>query len=1800
MRHTAARSLRLALYVSALTSSLWTGTVLAQEMLLPPRFATTQANTDLPGGDLTPIFNTNAEQCLAACLRQQDCVAFTFNQRNGACFPKSTVGEATPYEGALSGRIGALAGDVLARATMTRARLGYLDGYDFEEARKSAEAMALRYQANGLSEAALLDGAAQQSVGAAVLWTGAAVTVAQSPQAWLAHARALSALAQSDERRRFEHLESAGHAALNAVLRAGDPDLQAEALAEHAQVLEARFRGREALGAARLADSLQPGIMGETLARLREQHGFRLFEHDVQSQADTPRICATFSEELAATRDYTPFVTSDAAGLAVEVEGSQLCLTGASYGQSVALTFRAGLPAASGDTLVRDLPLQVYIRDRAPVVRFPGRGYVLPATGPRALPVETINADRLELSVLRVSDRNLVAAVRAGNFAQAMDTWQAERFADTLAEQVWQGSAQLQGELNRATQSRLPLDDMGALEPGVYVLRAAVPNSDPYDVPPALQWFMVSDLGLGTIAGSDGLHVVVQRLSDAQPVSGATVSLLAQSNRVLATGRTDAQGHLRFGAALTQGRGASAPALVQVEIDNDLAILSLSDPEFDLSDRGVEGRAAPGPVDVFLTTDRGAYRAGEVVHVTALARDARVAAQNGLPLVARLVRPDGVEYARVLSNSERAGGHVFALPLGADVPRGVWRLEVLSDPTAPALANQTFLVEDFLPERTDLTLSLSRSGPIDPSAPPTLRIAARHLFGAPAGGMAVSGNVTLRTTESLSGWPGFRFGRQDQRIDPLRRTLSAATTNAAGELDMDLPLQGLTLEARPYEATVTVTLTDGASRPVERRLLEAVRPATAVLGIRPAFDGDLPENAEAAFDLVLVGPDGTAQPAALRWQIDRVSTRYQWYSVDGRWNWEPVTERMRVADGVAQAGAAPVRIAAQVGWGAHELRVVQDDATSAAAAAIRFDAGWFAADTSRDTPDMLPVALDRARYAVGDTATLRLMPEGAGMALVSVLSDRVVDMKLVPVSGETEVALTVTDDWGPSAYVSATLIRPAGSADMMPARALGLAHASIDPGPRALTAMLTAPLEAAPRGPLTVTLELPDAMDGPAYATIAAVDLGILTLTGFDSPDPLGHYFGQRRLGVALRDMYGRLIDARAGAMGQVRSGGDAGASAAGPAPTEDLLAQFSGPIALKDGKTDVTFDLPAFNGTVRLMAVVWSDTGVGQASADVLVRDPVVVQPSLPRFLTPGDTSRLRLELTHAKGPAGEMGLSVTGHGLGAVPASVTLAEGASVTLDLPIAASELGEHAYLVTLTTPDGQRLTREARLSVQHTDPAIARSSQFILAPGQSFTFDSNALAGLRAGTGRASIVAGAGAGLDVAGLVQHLTRYPYGCSEQLASGLRPYLSAGAVIDELGLMDLGEQRLAVQAAVDRLLTRQGRTGSFGLWSAGGNDLWLDAYVTETLLQAEAAGAKVPGIGLRMALDNLRNQVAQAGGLHDGAGGYAYAFLVLARAGEAAIGDLRYYADTLAEKFDTPIAAAQLASALAAYGEQTRADAMFTRARTLALADESTMGWRGDYGTALRDRAALLALSAQAGSSAVDRLQLASLIGARPSAHELSTQEAVWTLAAAQALGAESTGLTLDGQPVTGNVIRGLGDTARVIRNTGKQDVPLTVTSFGVSETPLPAQGRGYSITRTHYTPEGVETDLSALRAGDRIVTVLEVRPDAGTPGGRLMVNAALPAGLEIDNPNLLRQGDIRALDWLEQVEFAQMTEARADRFLAAVDWSGQGTLRLAFVARAVSVGEFHYPAAMVEDMYRPTNRAITATGRLTVAP
>ncbi|MES2665405.1 MAG: alpha-2-macroglobulin family protein [Pseudomonadota bacterium] len=1808
-------------FVAAALATLWLTlpTLAPAQDLIPERRTVLTQDQDLPGGDIASVLDTTLEACERACLTNSRCTAYTFNTRNGACFVKSGPGEGVFFQGAYSAQVidAAPETDPAAR----RAELAFLSDGDVQAAQDMATGLGRQHTTGPWSDADHLQAAteaeARGDMVQAAAFTGAALNLTDAPETWADYARLqLEAGKPQGNDQRF-YLDRAFAASVNAYLRAENPALRHSALVTMADALERLDRGRDTVQALRLAQSL---AAREDTAVLLDaaigKYGFRIAENSVESDLARPRICVTFSEDLvAAGVDYSSFVQLPDPGLTVETGGwRQLCVAGVQHGARYTVTFREGLPAADGQVMAKSVPITAYVRDRSPGVRFPGRGYVLPKAAGAAVPVETVNADALDLTLFRVTDRNLLRAIQNSYFGTPMPEYQESYFTDEVGEKLWSGTATVGMEVNTDVTTRLPMDAALQGQPaGIYALKAAVPGVDPYVSPAGWQWFVVSDLGLTTLSGVDGLHVFVRSLGTAGAKEGVTVDLLNRANTVLGSTKTDAMGYARFDAGLTRGVGASAPAMIVAkEGADDIAFLSLTDPEFDLSDRGVEGREPAPPVDVFLTTDRGAYRAGETVFATALARDPAAAALPGLPLTAILKRPDGVEYSRAQVADGGAGGHVFALPIADAAPRGVWRLEVLADLEAAPLAAKTFLVEDFLPERIDFALSLT-DAPLRLGDAADLTIAARYLFGAPGADLAVEGEVLLRAAKELPAFPGYVFGRHDAPFDARMDSLSGDTTDADGNAMLSVALPETEDPLRPLEARFTVRVAEGSGRPVERQITKLLTPSQAMIGVKPLFDDVVAEGTEARFSLIGVGADTRPEPMQVTWRLTRIETNYQWYQNSGNWNWEPVISRALVAEGTADIGTGPSEIAAPVTWGEYELLVERSDG-AVAATSTTFFAGWYApADTSA-TPDTLELSLDKPAYKPGDTASLRIVPRAAGTALISVLSNRLVAMQAVEVqAGENLIPLPVTDDWGAGVYVTASVLRPMDvAAGRNPARALGLTHAAIDPGQRALQATIETAPEAAPRGPMDVAVKVAGLTPGDtAYATIAAVDVGILNLTGFEAPDPQGHYFGQRKLGVGIRDVYGRLIDGMNGAEGIVRSGGDSGAQARlqAPPPTEELVAYFTGPVQVgTDGYARASFDLPSFNGTVRVMAVVWSAKGVGQATADVLVRDPVVVTASLPRFLSPGDQSRLLLEIVHATGPSGRMSLDVSSSGLtlGAVPSGFDLGDKAKAVYAIPVTAGAVGVQTVEVALTTPDGKQLKKTLTIPVQMNDPEVARITRFDLARGQSFTFDQAAFTGLVPGSATATMAVGPLARLNAPGLLAALDRYPYGCTEQITSRALPLLYFDEVAQVMALKGAENIQTRIDQAVAEVLTNQGAEGSFGLWGPGNGDLWLDAYVADFLSRARAQGYAVPDLAFRNALTALRNQVNYAadfdGTTTGGGEALAYALMVLAREGAAAIGDLRYYADVKGDAFATPIAQAQLGAALASYGDQVRADAMFRKAGARLNAQsgpETEQVWRVDYGTRYRDAAAVLTLALEAGSTAVDREALTDQIAT--TGGNRSTQETTWALLAANALidrpGAD--GITIDGTPTEGPLVRVLNGAAApvVVRNDGA-DTTLTVTAYGVPETAEPAGGNGYSITRTYYSLDGTQMELADVATGTRLVTVLEVTP-FGNSEARLMVSDPLPAGFEIDNPNLMSGGSVAAFDWLDtQVEVAH-SEFRQDRFLTAIDWRSADSFRLAYVVRAVSPGVFHHPAASVEDMYRPDFRARTDAGTVTIS-
>ena len=1661
--------------------------------------------------------------------------------------------------------------------------------------------------------------------GASDAYGAAALAAPDDARAWLLLARTLAAIKPKGSNERYELPEAAGSAAYIAYRRAASKRSKAEALAFLASMLARRSYWRPALDAykASLALDSAPAVRA-AYETLREQHGFRILDYSVDSDALTPRMCVQFSERLADGRiDFAKFVQVDGKDpAAVTANGKQLCIEGFAHGERYQVALRAGVPSAVSEPLAKAAEFVVYVRDRKASVRFTGRNYVLPRTGQRGIPMVSVNTKSVDVAIYRIGDRGLGSAIVAGNVHRPLNRGEINRLTRDKGEKVWSGQMPVDSPLNKDVTTAFPIGEaVPELAPGIYAM-AAVPTGAKtgYWQSRATQWFVVSDLGLASIAGADGMHVFVRSLASAEPIRDAEVKLVARNNEVLATARSDAGGIVKFDPGLTRGKGGLAPAvLVATGPDADYAFLDLTKAGFDLSDRGVAGRAAPAALDAFVFTERGVYRPGAEVHVTALLRDRKAEAVTGVPLTLIFTRPDGVEHRRVTVADAGLGGRTYALALLDTAMTGTWIVAAYADPKGDRLGETRFLVEDFVPERMELSLDPEgKSVASDRAA--RIRLDGRYLYGAPAADLAVEGDVTLRPlTGDLEGFAGYRFGLADEKVTPVRRPLlELPRTDADGKARLAVPLPPVPETTRPLEAQVAIRLREPGGRAVTKTVALTVARTSPLIGIRPAFKDDhVGEGGTAGFDVLTLGPDGKqSAQAGLNWQLFKIDRRFQWYQQNGTWRFEPITYTERVLDGTVDTKAdGPVRIEAPVQFGRYRLEVASSR-PGGPASSVEFTAGWYSASAA-ETPDFLDIALDKPAYSPGETARVTLTPRAPGKALVAVVDQGVIDMKAVDVTGGTAtVAFEVSEAWRPGAYVTAMLYRPMDvAAKRMPRRSVGVAWLGLDRSARELGLKLDLPEKTEPRRDLEVPIEVSGLKPGEsAHLVVAAVDVGILNLTNHKPPAPEDWYYAQRRLGVDIRDLYGRLIDGMRAQRGTLRSGGDGGASAQKKSPpTEKPLALFSGLVTVDDsGKASVAFALPEFNGTLRVMAAAWSRDKLGHASGDVIVRNPVVMTSSLPRFLTQGDRTRLYVGIDNVEGPEGDYELAVETTGpLASLdvagPRHLALKPGQRSAVVLPLEANGVGAATLTARLTGPGDLTLEQSYAIEVQPTSPAVSlRSVHTLVAKSGALEMNRDILSNTLPGTGKVTLSVAPGAALDVPGLLLALDRYPYGCAEQITSRALPLLYVNTIATRAGLATEADLPKRIQTAIDRVLGMQTSSGGFGLWAPVGRDMWLTAYVTDFLSRARERNYTVPNLAFDQAMDRLTNYVANTSNIEANGGALAYSLYVLARAGRANVGDLRYFADAKIDAFKSPLAKAQLAAALAMLGDTERADRAFGAALRAFEAEDAKRTSRPDYGSPLRDRAGLLTLVAESGVRKAAIPAIARRLSeARTERTYTSTQENAWLLMAAHALYAEARklSLTLNGEAHEGAIFEtyradDLEDLAVKVVNTGDAPVTATVTVAGSPLVPPPAAAQGFTLERRTYGMDGKPVTLDTVAQNARIVVVLRAT-EIEAKHARVVLADHIPAGFEIENPRL-GNGASPQFPWLERLSLPEHTEYRDDRYVAAFNLRNRkpGVVTVAYVIRAVTPGRYAHPPAVVEDMYRPERFARTASGTVEV--
>ncbi|WP_456360034.1 alpha-2-macroglobulin family protein [Xanthomonas arboricola] len=1593
-----------------------------------------------------------------------------------------------------------------------------------------------------------------------------------------------------------------------------------------------------------------PAASGEAIKADKQAiTGFALARAYPDQTSDGLSLALEFSRPLVGTQDFDALVrfeekvgTGDSSWSLSE-DGKTLRYPYVEAAKDYTVLVDANLLAADGSRLGKPLKQKVYTGELKPVAGFASQGSVLPARESRGLPVVSVNVPEVDVEFLRVREKSLPAFFQQFQRGGRRGSWDLESEysgnepLSKLADPVYVNRFILGGKQNERVLTYLPTQDIKELqEPGLYfaVMKRAGSFENEFDT----AFFTVSDIGLHTRAYKDKLFVHTASLQSGEPIKNVELRILDAKGELFLKGATDGNGNALLNYTLDAGHVLTARS------KTDVSLLPFNQPALDLSEFAVAGRQSAW-FDVFAWAGRDLYRPGETMRVSAILRDNDGKPTKPQPVFLRLKQPDGKTFRETKLQPGEQGYFEFTQQIPADAPTGRWQVEFRTDPASKdAVQGMTVRVEEFLPERMKLDLD-STQKTLGAGQPFKLVANAAYLYGAPADGNRFTAKLAVSVEQHpLESLPGWFFGDPTLELPREAKDVIDTEFGSDGILREDIALPA---EAKPVStiaAVVSGSVYETGGRTVTRTLKRVLWPAKALVGVRPLFDDadGADANSNARFEITRVDADGKPQPAkGLKVTLVRELRDYHWNYTDNHWDYD-FTRRFENKDTrTLDVGSANAKIDFPVEWGEYRLDVF--DPASGLTTRYPFRAGWSWNDENRGLdarPDKVKLALDKTGYRAGDTLKVTLTPPHAGKGVLLVESDKLLYVQDIDVKPGSTFELPVTEAWERhDVYVTALVFRGGTSpSKITPARAVGVAHVPMDRKARRVAVGLSAPKQMRPEQPLPVTVSVPELAGKAAHVTISAVDVGILNITRFPVPDANAQFFAQRRLGTDAYDIYGRVIESFEGASGKLKFGGDMALEALPQAKRPTARVQtvdlFSGSVTLDaKGNARVQLPVPDFNGTLRVSALVYSDTRYGNRDMETIVRAPILAEASMPRVMAPGDRSTVTLDVQNFTGKPGEFNVRVEGIGplaIAEATRSVKLGVDAKQTLSFPLSATEGYSVAKVRVRVDGNGFKADRSYELPVRAGWPQVLRAQTRVLDPLAPITLDSSFADGLMAGSVTARMVVSPLPPIPFASALQGALEYPYGCAEQTTSkGYAALLLDDATARALGTkgLEAAKRRERMEGAFGRLASMQIASGHFSMWGDDGYvNPGLTPYIAEFLLDAKDAGFAVPDNVLQKALNRLSEDLLSGGNEFYGQdrrdnlkfANQAWSGYVLARVNRAPLGTLRALYDNQRDKALTGLSLVHLGVALSLQGDTKRGDAAIKAG--FAKDSSERPPYFGDYGSAIRDDALMMALLHERGLSKPEYDTRAVALGRALDARRatgwlwLSTQEQVALARLGKALmvgqGKQVSGtLTVGGDAQQIAPARLFGRSfdsaalARGVQFAPQGDAPMyaSLEVAGIPRSAPEPDTRHLSVERSWYTTDGKPWTPQALKEGEALIVRVTITANSNMPDA--LLTDLLPAGLEIENFNL---GD--AKQWADVVvdgigiserssaADVKHEEFRDDRYVAALALSSGSKAQVYYLVRAVSPGTYTVPPSLVEDMYRPELRGV---GRSTPA-
>ncbi|MBE9609056.1 alpha-2-macroglobulin family protein [Chitinilyticum piscinae] len=1525
----------------------------------------------------------------------------------------------------------------------------------------------------------------------------------------------------------------------------------------------------------------------------------------------------------------------------------------APVGRYIYVTIAKGVPGFGGYQSGQAVAGLFRVEPYPKAVKLLSQGALLSLSGERKIGFVARGLKGVRVEIGRVLPGQLQHLVESSSSFAKPDI--SPNIADTLTERLVENRTLPPQEPGKAVYDSV---DMGAYlngaagnRRGLFLVRLsefdpAHPKNESNE-PVDNRLILLTDLGILAKKGTDGsTDVFIQSLATGLPVADARVEVIGRNGLAVLGVQTDASGHARL-PVLKNYQREKEPLLILASRGEDFSFLPLTRAYERLLDMsrfdvgGIENAATPQQLNAFVFSDRGLIRPGETAHLGVIVRTANWQGQlAGLPLEAEITDPRGLPVYKQQIKLDPTGFDTLDFASSDTSVAGDYQLGVYlvkNGQRGEQIGTGSFAVRDFEPDRLKVNAVLGKrqtEGWLKPEEV-TAQVSVLQLFGAPAAGRRVEGEMVLSPTiPAFKSWPGYHFTPMGRFDEPVREQLAAATTNDAGDASLALNLTRfaratyrLHLTARAFEA--------GSGRGVAAEAATLVSSAPYLVGVKP--DGALDfvaRGSKRAASWIAVGPD--LKPQAVN-DLKLALVERRFVSVltkqsDGTYKYESrkkeVVRDEKPFSLAAAASNLPLRTDEP-----GDFALVIKNADGLELNRLEYTvAGDANLSRSLERNAELQITLNKKGYAAGETIELNIRAPYTGAGLITIERDKVYQHVWFKADTTSSVQkITVPEGLEGNGYVTVQYLRdPASSEVFMSPLSFGTVPFEVNRERRQLDIKLDAPGEIRPGQALALRVQSAQ----PSRMVLVAVDEGILQVARYKTPQPLDHFFQKKALDVQTTQILDLLLPEFSRLMQTAAPGGDA--EGALGRHLNPFKRKRQPPVAYWSGMQDIgpqaktlNWTVPdTFNGKLRVFAIGVTADRVGVREVGVLVKGDLILSPNVPPAVTPGDEFTVSVGVFNNMNQPAKVSLqSKLGPGLTLVKGPTVLEIGAQreQVAELTLKATEQLGDAALTFVASANGKQGRALDSISVR---PASVYRTAVTLGSFSKSELAQPLTRQLYPELRKVELAVGASPLFWTSGLSQYLEGYPYGCTEQMVSKALPAL----LLTPEAERSSGKSLKTFQITLRALRERQNDDGGFGLWAANpvGSDM-ASLHALHYLLEARERGLPVPPEMLSSGQEWLSQFASGESRGLAGARDRARAIYLLTRMGEMTSGQLA----SLQQELDARYARRWQKDLTAAY---MAASYKLLKQDALALKLLRGVPWAADgqtqdkddiyYDPLLHD-AGKLYLTSTHFPTELDKVGMDVLqrISQRVSTQQYQSLSAAYLLLG---LSAYDTAQRRNGLMLTASETRAAGIVPLTLGTGALERSKLSPQATGFRllkqgdgtaffalaesgfdrKTPAGALKQGLEVTRDYLGLDGKE--LKSPKIGEEFLIRLRIRSTGKEGVDQVALVDLLPGGVEVvyrppaqvnqsadgDTGEGMADGEGEGaarpaweppLGEAKQSNWAiDYLDAREDR-VVLYGYAGPDAQTFTYRVRATHAGTFTAPAPFAEAMYKPQVQA-----------